>query len=1245
MFVIKRDGRKETVKFDKITNRIEKLLEGIDNIDAILITQKICNRIYPGITTTELDILASEVCMSMVTENPNFGILGSRLAISNHQKNTKENFLDVVTELENNTEILSDELIEISKKYEKEINNIINYERDYLLDYFGFKTLEKSYLLKINKKPVERPQHLFMRVAIGIHGKDLENIKKTYDNISLKNYTHATPTLFNAGTKFPQLSSCYLSATEDSIEGIFETITDCAKISKWAGGIGIHISNIRGKGSYIRKTGGYSDGIMPMLKVYNDVARYVNQGGGKRNGSFAMYLEPWHTDIFQFLDAKKNHGAEEERARDLFYAMWMPDLFMEKVENNEDWYLMCPDKCPGLPDVYGEDFNKLYNKYVNENKYIKKIKAREVWEAIISSQVETGIPYIGYKDHVNRKNNQKNIDTIRSSNLCVVGDTMILTSKGYFPIKDLENKEVEVWNGKEWSETIVKKTGENQKVINVILSNGLELKCTPYHKFYIEKGSRPATKSIPVLIDAKDLKSNMKIIRYETPLLKDNNIDMKYPYMHGFFCADGTYLVNDNEKTRCNYKKIDNSDFCGRHQTNIKMFFDDNNICSALCYTSRPIISLYGEKIKLLKYFDYNSVGEYHNIQDKITISLPYDINDKFYVPINNSINTKIRWLEGYLDGDACIIENDGLKNIQFASIHKNFLRNILYLLQTLGITCQIKLAKEEGKTLLPDGKGGKKLYDTKIIYRTSIDSTGLDKLIKLGFSPKRLDISSTRLPHHKTNMFIKIENIEDNNEYEDTFCFNEPKEHKGIFNGILTGQCIEINEVSNKEETAVCNLASICLPSILENPVIESFIPNVRWIKLLNKEEKILYNYFYDGKLKIYSKEDCDYCKLLKSLLDKSGLYYDEINGEEAEKYRIMSEPNMLNMKPFETVPQLFSFYKEEIHHLGGYDNCWNILKPRINYNKLNNMAYELTINLNKIIDKNFYPIEKTHKSNMRHRPIGIGVQGLADLFIKLKLPFDSPEAIKINKEIFETIYYGAMTSSIDISEKQGSYSSFEGSPLSKGEFQFNLWGLNDEDLSGRYDWNSLREKVIKNGARNSLLIALMPTASTSQILGSNECFEPITSNIYNRRTLAGEFTVINKYLVEDLISLDLWNQDTKDRLIYDKGSVKNIKGLPTFIKNIYKTVWEISQKNIIQMSADRGPFVCQSQSLNLFFEKPTFKTLHSAHFTGWKLGLKTGSYYIRSKPATGSQRFGFDPIKEKELKKEDEECLNCSA
>jgi len=883
MYVLKRNGEKESVKFDKITRRLEKLLYDIKDIDATLITQKICNRIYPGITTTELDNLASQVCMAIITENFNYGVLGSRIVISNHQKNTKESFLDVLKDLRNNKDVnghlsplVSEELLNIVSENEIKIHNMIDYERDYLLDYFAFKTLEKSYLLKIDKKPIERPQHLFMRVAIGIHGDDLENVEKTYNNMSLKNYTHATPTLFNAGTNHPQFSSCYLSATQDSIDGIFETITDCAKISKWSGGIGIHISNIRANGSYIRKTAGYSDGIMPMLKVYNDVARYVNQGGGKRNGSFAMYLEPHHADVFTFLDAKKNHGAEEDRARDLFYALWVSDLFMEKVEKNEYWYLMCPDKCPNLNEVYGDEYKKLYQKYVDEKRYNKKIMARELWEAIISSQVETGIPYIGYKDHVNRKNNQKNIGIIKSSNLC------------------------------------------------------------------------------------------------------------------------------------------------------------------------------------------------------------------------------------------------------------------------------------------------------------------------------------------------------------------------------------IEINEVSNKDETSVCNLASICLPQILETPNINDFTSNMKWYNLLNDEEKKLFEYYKNGDLKLFSKDDCDYCKLLKSLLNKFGLKYEEIDADEAEMLRIKSNPSYSVVKPFETVPQLFSYIKEkdEVMHLGGYDDNWKNLSPKINYDKLSDLSYELTINLNKIIDKNFYPIEKTKVSNLRHRPIGIGVQGLADLFLKLKLPFDSEEAQKINKEIFEAMYYGAMKSSIDLAKKDGKYSTFDGSPLSQGLFQFNLWGLKDEDLSGRYNWNDVRNDVLKYGTRNSLLIALMPTASTSQIMGSYvEAFEALTSNLYTRRTLAGEFTVVNKYLMDDLISLDIWNENTKNRLIYDKGSVQNIKGIPKFLKDVYKTVWEIPQKNIIKMSADRGPFVCQSQSLNLFFEQPNFKTLTAAHFAGWKLGLKTGSYYIRSKPALSSQRFGFDAEKEKKLKEEDEGCLNCSA
>ncbi len=894
MYVIKRDGIKESVQFDKITRRIHNLTKDIESIDPIIITQKICSRIYPGITTTELDILASDICMGMVTDNPEYSVVASRIVVSNHQKNTKENFLEVVKTLENNIDIngiksplISDDLLRVATKYESQIQNMIDMERDYLLDFFGFKTLERSYLLKINtpngKKIIERPQHLFMRVAIGIHGEDLENVEKTYNCLSLKEYTHATPTLFNAGGPRNQLASCFLSAIDDSIEGIFETYKDCGLISKWAGGIGVHISNIRSKGSYIRKTGGLSDGLIPLLKTFNSIARQFNQGG-KRLGSFAMYLEPWHADIFDFLNAKRNQGAEDERARDLFYALWIPDLFMEKVQKNDDWYLMCPDKCPGLNECYGDDFVSLYNKYVSENKYNKKIKARDVWESIITSQIETGTPYMLYKDAANHKSNQKNIGTIKSSNLCA------------------------------------------------------------------------------------------------------------------------------------------------------------------------------------------------------------------------------------------------------------------------------------------------------------------------------------------------------------------------------------EIVEVSNKDETSVCNLASICLPSILETPNKNYD----KWFNLIENDYKQITKYYFsnESRLKLFSSYDCTYCKLLKKLLKDLNINFDEIDNIQAEEYRqkAIEKGNKKELsklsKPFETVPQLFSVLNDDIKYLGGYTDNWNVLKPRINYNKLKQLSYDLTINLNKIIDINYYPIEKTRVSNLRHRPIGIGVQGLADLFMLLKLPFDSDSSMIINKHIFETMYYGAMTSSLDLAKIHGPYSTFNGSPLSEGKFQFDLWGINYDDLSGMWNWESLRTDVMKFGVMNSLLIALMPTASTSQIMKNNECFEPYTSNIYTRRTLAGEFTVVNQHLVNDLVSLDLWNEDTKDRIIYDRGSVQNLKDFPSFLKEIYKTVWEISQKNLIMMSAQRGPFVCQSQSLNLWFEKPDFNKLLNAHFTGWKLGLKTGSYYIRTKPALSSQRFGLDIEKEKKFEKEksnqttDEEgCLNCSA
>jgi ribonucleoside-diphosphate reductase alpha subunit len=887
MYVTKRNGNKEFVHFDKITSRISKLIYDLDpQIDPAVITQKTCSSMYSGISTTELDNLACQICMGMISEHPDYGILGSRIAISNHQKNTPENFSDVMKILHENKDmhgdlcsLVSDDLFKISQEYETELQNIIDLNRDYLLDFFGFKTLERSYLLKINtesgvKKIIERPQHLFLRVAIGIHGDNLELVKETYDAFSLKQFTHATPTLFNAGTNTPQLSSCFLGYIEDSIEGIFDSYRECGIISKFAGGIGIHISDIRSKGSYIRKTGGSSDGLMPLLKTFNSVARQFNQGG-KRLGSFAMYLEVFHADIFTFLEAKKNVGSDDERARDLFYALWVCDLFMQKIEKNEDWYLMDPNKCPGLPDVYGEEFNQLYNRYVSEGKYEKKIKARELWEAIIGSQIEHGMPYICYKDHVNRKTNQKNLGTIRSSNLCA------------------------------------------------------------------------------------------------------------------------------------------------------------------------------------------------------------------------------------------------------------------------------------------------------------------------------------------------------------------------------------EINLYSDVHETSVCNLASICLPSILEFPNHEDGDNYIKWYNLLNEDEKIRSNCLF-GDLKIFTKKDCEYCKLLKALLTKSKLDFEEIDEEEAEKLRLMSNPSV--EKPFETVPQLFSVLKsKDIKHIGGYDDCWKILHPRINYKKLEKMAYNLVLNLNKVIDINYYPVEKTRVSNMRHRPLGIGVQGLANVFMMLRLPFTSDEARKINKYIFETIYWGAMRGSLDMAKIDGAYSTFKGSPLSEGKFQFDLWNLKKEELSGMWNWDEMREEVVKHGVRNSVLISLMPTASTASIFGNVESFEPVTSNLYTRNVLSGVFTIINKHLISDLIDLELWNKDMTEQLMYYKGSVQNISGLPKKFKEIYKTVFEIDQKLLIKMSAERAPFVCQSQSLNLFFDKPSFKDLTSCHFFGWKSGLKTGSYYIRTKAAVSGQNFGMDINKEKMLKKiaeeEEKECINCSA
>jgi ribonucleoside-diphosphate reductase alpha chain len=1188
MYVVKRNGEKETVSFDKVLNRIQLLSNGLD-VNVFEVAQKVCSRIFDGVKTSELDELAAHMCSSMITEHPDYGTLAARIIVSNHHKNTSPSFSETVALLYNNVDVhgeanplVSADLYFTVMKNKEKLNSYLVYDRDYLFDYFGFKTLERSYLMRINGVVIERPQHMWMRVALGIHGKDVKDALETYDLMSKKYFTHATPTLFNSGTPRPQLSSCYLlHMNDDSVQGIFRSLEECAMISKYAGGIGLHIHNIRSKGSRIRGTNGASSGIVPMLRVFNNTARFIDQAG-RRAGSIAMYLEPWHADIQAFLEMKKNHGSEEERARDLFYALWIPDLFMERVREGKVWSLMCPDECRGLSDVHSDDFKRLYERYEAEGRYKKQLPAQELWWQILQMQIEQGVPYLLFKDAANRKSNQQNLGTIKSSNLCVAGDTMILTEDGYYAIKDLVDTSVRVWNGKQFSDTIVRQTGRMQKLITVKFSNGMEVRCTPYHKFYIETGRRPADKSKPVVVQAQDLKLGMKIIRYNTPCLNTSQDEMKYAYTHGLFCAEGTYnKFAEHEKHQCNFKKWNNTHFCKRHQHNEKVY-EDAEKCCAQSYCDKPLLWLYGEKRKLAKYVDYLYTND-DTTYDRLNIALPHDIDEKYSVPMHKSISSKVAWLSGYFDGDGCVVTCGGIKNIQVSSINQAFIRQVMYLLQTLGVNPCISVLRSETKTLLPDGKGGSKEYTTQTCYRLNIDAQSVIHLRNLGLQTYRLDLSNLKSPHHVTNKFTTIIGIEDKDEYEDTYCFNEPLEHKGIFNGVLMGQCSEIIEYTSPDEIAVCNLASIALPSYIE---------------------------------------------------------YDEEN------------------------------------------------RPYYNFKKLHDVAKVITKNLNKVIDINFYPVEKARKSNFRHRPIGIGVQGLADTYVMMRYPFDSPEAMKLNREIFETIYHGAMESSMELSKKRGqlimeyndnkltydelseklsfneydlvnpkypgAYTTFEGCPASLGKFQFDLWGV--QPISGLWDWETLKEDVMAHGIRNSLLLAPMPTASTSQILGFNEAFEPFTSNLYKRKTLAGEFIIVNKYLITDLVRLGLWNKDMKNKIIMYDGSIQAIDDIPQDLRNLYKTSWELKQKVLIDQSAERGAYVCQSQSLNLFMEDPDFKKLSSMHFYSWQRGLKTGIYYLRTRAKAQAQKFTIDPslqkftnlkIDKKETPKEDEtqECTFCSS
>ena len=1023
MYVTKRNGQTEIVSFDKILKRIKKVGQEVSlKLNYTSLAMKVIDQLYDRISTTKIDELTAEQCASMSSLHPEYNILAGRITVSNHHKNTSNSFVDVMQQLyqykdkhQKSAPLVSEEFIAVIRTIggKKVLDKLCMYERDYLIEYFGFKTLEKSYLMKINGKTVERPQHMWLRVAIGIHGTNLPKIIETYDHMSQKYFTHATPTLFNAGTPHPQLSSCYLlSMEDDSIDGIFNTLKDCALISKWAGGIGLHIHNVRATGSHIRGTNGVSNGIVPMLKVFNNTAKYVDQGGGKRNGSFAIYLEPWHADILMFLQMRKNHGDEELKARDLFYALWIPDLFMERVKMNADWTVMCPDECPGLSDIYGDDFVALYEKYEKEGKGRETMKARDLWLQVLDAQMETGTPYLLYKDAANQKSNQKNIGTIKSSNLCVAPDTFILTDKGYFTISSFVDETVNVWNGKEWSEVIVKKTGENQALIEVKTNDGCTLECTPYHKFFIYD----EIQNITIEKEAKDLNPSDIIMSCDFPVISNNS--------------------------------------------------ENRNI------TKKQRSQAYSNGVLF---------AEFHE-------NMNYLPDEEFM-----SIELKLEWIAGLIDTNGLFVDSA----LIIYNIYIDSLFVIKFFLQTCGINPFVNLRR-------------------LIIY-----AGDLQKLYDLGMTlrkPSRIDNNSMNYgntPRQK----VRIVSVVDNGRIDDTYCFTEPKRHAGIFNGMLTSQCTEIIQYSDDKETAVCNLASIALPTFI------SYGPTV------------------------------------------------------------------------------------------------------FDYKKLHEVTKIVTENLNKIIDINYYPTTKTKTSNLRHRPIGIGIQGLADVFLLFRLPFVSDTSKQMNRDIFETIYHAALEKSCELAEIEGWYETFPGSPASQGILQFDMWEI--DPGSSRYDWTALKTRIMKSGLRNSLLLAPMPTASTSQILGFNECIEPITSNIYSRRTLAGEFILVNKYLMHDLIELDLWNETLKNNIIQNNGSVQQIESIPIEIREKYRTVWEIPMKHLIDMSADRGAFICQSQSLNLWLEDPNYNTLTSMHFYAWKKGLKTGIYYLRRRPKHQAQQFTIEPEK----------------
>jgi len=1169
LYVTKRDGTLQKISFEKVQTRITNLCLGRINIDKklvifpplqhtnpIMISQVVIQGIKNKITTSELDQLALETAANRIVQHHEYDDLAARIGMSDLQKSTPSTLLECARILYNTQDtlgrhkpLISAAVWEVIQQHHEALEAMIDYRRDYNYKFFGIQTLKKIYLLKKNDQIIERPQHMIMRVSIGLYHDDLEAIRDNYDLMSQHYFTHATPTLFNCGTPKPTLISCFLlQICDDSISGIYDTVKKFAIISAGSGGIGFHQHNLRAANSQIYGSNGKTDSIIKFLRVLNETSAHVNQGG-RRPASFASYLSFWHADILDWIRAKRNTGEERNRARRLYYGAWISDLFMERVRDQKEWSLMSPDDCPGLDECYGEEFKQLYERYEAEGKYRKRIPARDLMDELITTELETGMPYICFKDHVNHKSNQQNVGVIKSSNLCVSGDTLILTDQGHQRIDQLVGQKVNIWNGYEWSDVKPFQTGTDQELLHIKFSDGSELKCTKYHKFYILENAttwnseriQNATK-----FDAKDLKPGMKLVKHSFPKIEGKETNFVNPYTHGFFCGDGTYdnIVSGEMPHPCKWKSQPGTSYCKRHQYFQTENDEPTDICQGASCEKKPRITLYDEKKELRPYIEYITASE--DSSGRINCRLNWNIAPKYTVPMNHTTEIKLLWFAGYCDADGTIAKNGTNESLQVASVHLEFLQKVKLMLNTLGLTPKVTLNREEHKQMLPDGNDGLKEYQCKSIYRLLVNSNDLYSLVQMGFSPKRLKISGNK-PQRNARQFVKIESVTPiKDQLFDTYCFTEPKKHTGIFNGVLTGQCTEIMEYSSPEETACCVLASIALPKFVETDA--------------------------DGNV---------------------------------------------------------SF----------------------NYQMFERVVTRVVKGLNQVIDVNKYTTECAERSNMRHRPLGIGVQGLADLFYMFRTTFGEPLAKKLNREIFEAMYYYAMKASMELAKVDGPYSTFEGSPLSRGVFQFDMWGV--EPDYDRFDWETLRADVIAHGVRNSLLIAIMPTASTSQLLGNSECVEPYNSNIYVRSTLAGIFQVVNKFLMQDLMDLGIYSDAIRDAIIINNGSIQHIPEIPDDLKRIYRTSWELEMKDVLDMSADRGAFVCQSQSLNLFKEvsdDPNSiigqrERLRRMYFYAWKIKLKTGQYYLRTRPAKDPIKVTVSMTKErKRLVQEAETKIECT-